>query len=326
MNRFWKGLVVASSIVAASVGSAWAEWPEKPIDLVISFEPGGGMDQTMLPLKPLLEERLGQPVLMNYKPGAGGRIGFETVFMKGDDGYTIGALSEPHFTNSTIFDTPAYKHGDLTPVGLVSRDVPIWFVRKDSPIKDLKDLIAEAKKRPGEVTVATGSFTGEQYLSLAILEKQAGIQFRAVNVKGGAAVMTNVVGGHFDLGISRPASILGIKDEIRGIALLAAGRTPLFPDTATFDEQLPDMPPIPHFSSSRGLMVTTKWAKENPESFRKLEAAFKDAVESPEFKEAMDRMGLEVEWVSADDAAAELAQTAEEMVKYKDLVEAATHR
>lgn len=320
-------LTTVSLVLATGLATpAFAEWPEEPIKIVVSFSPGGGMDQTILPLAPLLQERLGQPVNLEYKAGAGGRIGFEHVFIKGDDGYTIGALSEPHFTNSTIFDTPRYKHDDLVPVGMIGRDVPIWFVRKDSPYENLNDLIEAARERPNEVTVAVGSFTGEQYLSLAILEEQAGVQFRAVNVAGGGPVMSNVLGGHFELGISRPASISGIADEIRGIAVLGAKRNDLFPDTPTFDEQLPDTISVPHFSSTRGLMVTKTFAEANPEAVKRLEAALAEAVADPEYQDALARMGFPFEYKNGAEAAAEMAETAELMQQYRPLVEAAKTR
>lgn len=318
--------LLGMAFAAVLAGPALAEWPEKPVEIVISFSPGGGMDQTMLPLKPLLEERLGQPVSLNYKPGAGGRIGFEYVYMKGNDGYTIGALSEPHFTNSTIFDTPKYVHDDLVPVGIIGRDVPIWFVRNDSPYKDLNDLIEAARERPGEITVATGSFTGEQYLSLAIVEDQADVQFRAVNVGGGGPVMSNVLGGHFDVGVSRPASISGIAEEVRGLGVLASARSDLFPDAPTFAEQLPDTIKVPLFSSTRGLMVTREFAEANPEAVAKLEAAFSDAVHTDEYQAVLERMGFPFEWLGSQEAAAEMTETNETMQKYKGLVEAAKTR
>jgi tripartite-type tricarboxylate transporter receptor subunit TctC len=326
MRKMFKALAALSLATGLVTGAAAAEWPEKPVNVVLGFEAGGGLDQSMLPLKPLLEKKLGQPFLLNYKPGAGGRIGFEFVHLRGADGYTISALSEPHYSNTTVFDKPRYKITDMVPVGLIGRDVPILFVHKDSPYKDLNDIIAAAKARPGEITVATGSFTGEQYLMVAILEEMAGIKFRAVNVGGGAKVMTNVVGKHLEIGVSRPASITGIKNEIRGIAVLGAKRNAIFPETKTFDEQLPETMRIPHFSSSRGLMVHREFAEKNPEAFKRLETALREALESPEYKAAMERMGLESEFVSAADAQKEVLETAKMMEKYKELVEKAKTR
>lgn len=321
-----RSITLVMVVTAGMVNSAWAEWPEKPVELVVSFSPGGGMDQTVLPLKPLLEEDLGQSVTFNYKPGAGGRLGFEYVYMNGEDGYVIGALSEPHYTNTTIFDSPRYEHDDMVPVGIIGRDVPIWFVRNDSPYEDMNDLIEAAREHPGEISVATGSFTGEQYLTLAILEEQAGVEFRPVNVRGGAPVMSNVLGGHFDLGISRPASISGISDEIRGLGVVAAERSDIFPDTPTFDEQLPDDIKIPHFSSSRGLMVTRTFAEKNPGGFARLETALNEAVHSDNYQDALARMGFPFDWANSKEAQLQLTETAELMQQYRELVNAAKTR
>lgn len=319
-------IITTAALSLAMAGPALAEWPEEPVEIVVSFSPGGGMDQTMLPITSLLEDRLGQPFVLNYKPGAGGRIGFEYVVMNGDDGSKLGALSEPHFTNSTIFDDPDYSHDEIVPVGIIGRDIPIWFVREDSPYEDMNDLIEAARENPGELTVAVGSFTGEQYLTLAILEDMAGVEFRAVNVRGGGPVMSNVLGGHFDVGISRPASISGIAEEVHALGVVGPERSDIFPEAPTFDEQLPEDLAIPHFSSSRGLMVTKTFAEENPEALERLETAFKDAVEDPSFVEAMDRMDFPIEWTGSEQAREDMNETRDLMAKYKPLVEAAKTR
>ncbi len=317
---------LACSLLVSVPASAETDWPSKPINLVYAFTAGGGTDQMMLPLRPLLEERLGQSILMNYRPGGNGQVGFESVFLAGDDGYTIGILQEPHFTNTTIYQTPRYKHDDMTPVGIINRDVPMWFVSKDSPIQDMNDLIEEARQRPGEVSVAVGNFTSEQYLTLAILEEQAGVEFRPVSVIGGSEPLTNVIGGHMVAGISRPSTAYSLKDDIRAIGVVGSKRSELFPDAQTFDEQLPESIRIPHVSTARGLMVTTTFATENPEAFEKLEAAVRDAVFSDEYKEAMDRLGFAIDWVPSDVARDELNANYQEVQKYKELIEAAPSR
>ncbi len=319
-------LAAVAASLALTTAPALAEWPERPIRLVISFAPGGGMDQSVLPMKPMLEEKLGQTVLYDYRAGAGGRIGFENVFMQGADGYVIGALSEPHFSNTTVFDDPAYTIDDLVPVGIFTTDVPIWFVRNDSPFQNMNDLIEAARERPGEITVATGSFTGEQYLSVAILEEEMGITFRAVNVGGGGPVMSNVLGGHMDVGVIRPASLLGIADEVRGLAVLAPERNANYPDTMTFDEQLPEDVRIPHFNSSRGLMVHREFVENNPEGFARLQQALYETVHSAEYAEVLDRMGLDLVWIPAEEAAAQIRDSARMMEQYKPLIEAASTR
>lgn len=327
MRTFWKIVGVACATVAlATISvSANAEWPEKPIKLVIQFSAGGGGDQTLLPLKPLLDEKLGVPFLYTYKPGAGSRIGTELIFADGAEGYTIGGLFLPHLANTTIFAKPKYTIDDFVPLGIISNDVPIWFVKKDSPFNNMNDLIAAAKARPNGVTLAIGSFTGEHYITVALLEEQAGVQFRAVNVKGGSKVMSNVVGGHFEVGVSRPSSILRVRDDIKGIGVVAPKRSSLFPEAGTFDEQLPGVK-IPYLSNARGLIASAAFKRDNPDGFAKLAAAFEGAVKSSEYAKTLDRMGLELSWLGPDEAAAQVKGAFDAMQKYKPLIEAAKNR
>lgn len=325
MRFHWKMIAIAVAALAFASQAVQAEWPDKPIKLIIQFSPGGGGDQTLLPLKPLLEEKLGVSVLYTYKPGAGSRIGTESIFANGADGSSIGGLFLPHFVNTTLFAKPSYTVNDLVPLGIISSDVPIWFVNKNSPYKTMNDLVADAKKRPGAVTMAIGSFTGEHYISVALLEEQLGIKFRAVNVKGGSKVMSNIVGGHFDVGVSRPSSILRVRDDVRGIGVVARERSPLFPEAGTFDEQLPGVN-IPYLSASRGLQVHRAFKENNPAGFARLAKAFEDSVNSAEYAKTLDKMGLQLTWKGPEAAAREVQDTYDAMKKYKGLIEAAKNR
>jgi tripartite-type tricarboxylate transporter receptor subunit TctC len=325
MKNFLKTLAIAAVAISLTSAAAQAEWPKKPIKLIIQFSAGGGGDQTLLPLKPLLEKRLGTPLLYTYKPGAGSRIGTEAIFAAGGEGYVVGGLFLPHFVNTTLFAKPKYTVNDLIPVGLISNDVPIFFVKKDSPFKTMNDLIAAAKKKPGAVSLAIGSFTGEHYISVALLEQQTGVKFRAVNVKGGSKVMSNVAGGHFDVGVSRPSSILRIREQIRGIGIVAPNRSKLFPEAGTVAEQLPNVK-LPELASARGLLAHAAFKKNNPAGFAKLAKAFEDAVKSAEYAKTLDRMGMELSWKGPDAAAAQIMATHEAMQQYKPLIEAAKNR
>jgi tripartite-type tricarboxylate transporter receptor subunit TctC len=323
MNQFLKYfifLLIGLGMVIGPVQAA-TDWPSRPVTVVVVFKPGGGMDQTLLPLKPMLEKKLGQNFLYSYKPGAGGRIGWEVLFAKGADGYTIGGLIMPHYVNSTIFAKPKYKVDDLVPIGIQTGDFPFWFVRKDSPIKDMNNLIAEAKKRPNKVRVAIGSFTGEHYITVALIEKEAGVKFRVVNVGGGAKVMSNIVGGHFEVGVSRPASVLSIRNEIHGIGIVDAKRSPLYPDCKTFDEQLPESIRIPHLKQSTGMMVHRAFKENDPEGFQKLADTFKWAVHSEEYAKVLKRRGTPLTYMNPEEAAGFVKDMHVKMIQLTELLE-----
>ncbi len=321
MHRMFAAVLLAG--VVGFGASAAAEWPEREITLVVPFSPGGGVDQLMLPLKPLLEERLGVPVLLDYRGGASGQIGYQAVHARGDDGYTIAALVLPHLVGTYLYQEPTYTPDDFAPVAIISGDVPIWFAHDDAPFDDINDLIAAARERPGELTVAIGSFTGEHYVTLVQLEDQADISFRAVNVGGGSEVMSGVVGGHFDVGISRPASIAGVIDDIKGLGLVASDRHALFPDTMTFDEQLSDEFDIAKMAFAVGVTTTAGFAERNPEAFARLAEAVRDAVHSDTYLASLEQGGRELTFLDPDGAKALVDEMTAVMERYQPLVEAA---
>ena len=326
MRNFIGTVAIAAATALVLSGPAHAEWPEKEITLVVPTSPGGAVDQLMLPLKPLLEEELGVSVLLDYRPGGSTQIGSQLVAAKGADGYTIGALLLPHIIGTVTYQTPSYTLDDFAPVGIISGDVPIWFTSKNSPYSDINDVIADAKARPGEVTVAIGTFTGEHYITLVQLQDQGDLDFRAVAVGGGSDVMSGVVGEHFDIGISRPASILSVQDDIKGLGIVASERAALYPDTKTFDEQLPDPFKIAKLRFAVGVMTTATFAEENPDAFQKLVAAVDKAVHTEAYKETLGRRGRDLTYMNPEESQALLDEMTEVMTKYKPLVEAAQQK
>lgn len=317
-------LFAMAIVVAVLSGGAMAatDWPNKAVTFIIPFSPGGGVDQTLLPLKPMLEKKLNQPFLYSYKKGASGRIGWEIAHSKGTKGYAITALVLPHLVNTTIFAKPKYKFDDITPVAVITGDVPIWFTHKDSAYNNMKDLVADAKKRPGQVTLAIGSFTGEHYIGVALLEQQLGIRFRKVNVKGGSKVMSNVVGKHFDVGVSRPTSILRVRPDIKGLGIVSAKKSALYPEAETFDSQLPASK-IPHMRAAFGIAAHKSFKENDPEGFAKLVNAVKEALHSAEYQAALKRGGREFTYMGPEEGVTFVAGMHAAMLKYKPLIDAA---
>lgn len=318
-------LFVGSLVALSSFGSAQAEtaWPDKPIKLVIGFEAGGGADQTLLPLKPLLDKELGQPVAFDYKPGADGQLSWELLRRTGADGYTISGLSFPHLPASVVLRNPSYKLEDFAPVGVIASDVPVLFVRNDSRFKNLKDLLDEARANPGKVTLAIGSFSGEHYITALALEQQTGVKFRFVNTRGGGKVLSNILGGHMDVGVARPSVISAVLNEVRGIAVSAESRHPLIPETPTFKEQLPKEVNIPLLRNARGLVVSSAFKNADPEGFTKLVAALKKSAESPEYRAVLERQGLDAIYMGPEEATAYMKEYRATIEKYKSLMEGA---
>jgi tripartite-type tricarboxylate transporter receptor subunit TctC len=318
-------VLVAGLGYSASTGtlSAAEAWPTKSITVVIPTRAGGSVDQTLLPLKPLLEKELGVNLLFSYKPGAGGELGWSIVHQKGGDGYTIGGFWTPHLQNTTLFQEPPYTLKDFAPVGIITGDVPMWFTYKGSVLKDMTDALAAARKNPDTVKLAIGTFTGEHYITVLSTETQAKVDFRVVAVRGGSKVRSNILGKHFDIGVSRPLSVYSVRDEIHCLGVVAAKRSPAYDYCKTFDEQLPADVKIPHLTFAIGMMTHSTFKKNNPKGFARLVAAVKKTTHSEKFLEALKRGGRELTYMSPVETQKLVDDTAAFMARYKPLIKAA---
>ena len=171
MTRFTKSLgilclgygLAAGAGVTATMGTAKAasDWPGGSVTFVLPTGPGGSSDQSLLPLKAPLEKELGTTLLYSYKKGAGGELGWSLIYNDGAKGATIGGFWIPHMPNTVLFQKPPYKVDDFAPVAMLTGDVPVWFANKNSPYNDMADLLADARKRPDQVKLVIGVFTGE---------------------------------------------------------------------------------------------------------------------------------------------------------------------
>jgi tripartite-type tricarboxylate transporter receptor subunit TctC len=316
------GLGLAVGTVSTGDALAASDWPTGPLTFVIPTGPGGSSDQSLLPLKEPLEKELGVSLLYSYKPGAGGELGWSLLHNDGDKGNAIGGFWIPHLPNTVLFQTPSYKLEDFAPVAMLTGDVPVWFAPKGSPYNDMNDLIADARKRPNEVKLAIGTFTGEHYITVASIQEQEKVAFRIVNVKSGGKVTANILGKHMDVGVIRPLSIYSVRDEVKCLGIVAAERSDVFPDCKTFDEQLGNTK-VPHLTFSIGVVATSAFKKSNPEGFKKLVTAVKNAAASKEYIEGMKRAGRIVNYAGAAEAEKMVSDTSETMKQYEPVIKKA---
>jgi tripartite-type tricarboxylate transporter receptor subunit TctC len=321
---FGLALAIAGSFtISAGTAEAAEDWPGGSVTFVLPTGPGGSADQSLLPLKAPLEKELGTTLLYSYKKGAGGELGWSLVYNDGAKGTTIGGFWIPHMPNTVLFQKPPYKVDDFSPVAMLTGDVPVWFANKNSPYNDMNDLLADARKRPDQVKLVIGVFTGEHYITVASVEQQAKVDFRVVSVQAGSKVTANILGNHFDVGVIRPLSIYSVRDEVKCLGVVAAKRSPVFPNCKTFDEQLSKDVKVPHLSFSIGVLATTAFKKSNPEGFKKLVAAVKKAAASKAYIDGMKRAGRVVTYAGPDEAAKMVKDTAKLMEQYKPMIKKA---
>jgi len=219
---------------------AQSNYPNKPIRLVVPFPPGGGTDILARVIGQKLSESLGQAVVVDNKPGAGGNIGVDAVAKSQPDGYTmvIGQTSNLA-VNPTLYPKLPYDPiKDLAPISLVASAPLVMVVAAGSPLKSLDDVITAAKAKPGDVTFASPGSGTVAHLSGELLQQAANVKFQHIPYKGAAQALTDLMGGQVQLYMSSvPTALSQIKGgRIRPLVVTSTKRLADLPDVPTVAE------------------------------------------------------------------------------------------
>ena len=247
------------SAVISSPALAQAGWPSSPITLIVPYAPGGYSDTRMRQLGRKLTEKLGQPVVIENKAGAGGIVGTNLIAKANPDGYTIGCGSfAPLAINPTLMKSIPYDASvDLAPVILLETSPLILSVSAQLPVKNVSELIALAKKDPNKLTYGSSGQGGAHHLSGEMLKAEAKIELTHVPYKGGAPAATDLMAGHlammFEMGYAALPSIKA--EKIRPIAVTSLKRLAALPNVPTMSEA-----GLPGFESYnwQGIVVPAK--------------------------------------------------------------------
>ena len=227
-------------LCAVTAPAAAQGYPNRPIKWIISFPPGGSTDVVARAMQTSLEKRLGQPVVIENRGGAGGNIGVDAVAKSPPDGYTIGfAAAGALAVNPSLMEkVPFSVEKDLVPVTLVGTSPFILVGANKFEPKTLNEVLAAAKAKPGDLTIGHGGNGTAMHLTAALLNQMGGVQTTLVPYRGSGPVTADVVAGHIPLGITDGPSAMGqIKGgAVRPIAVTSLKRTPSLPDVPTFDE------------------------------------------------------------------------------------------
>jgi len=224
--------------LAVMAGAAAAQYPSKPIRFIVGFPPGGSADPTTRIVGAALQEQLGQPVVVENRPGADSAIAAEQMTRMPPDGYTIMFASNSAMTAAVALrKAPAYDPlKDFTPISMVGRATVFFYVHPSIPAKTLKEFVAYAKANPGKVVYGTGNplsiLYGQQLLSAT------GIQWLHVPYKGEGPLNPDIIAGRVHCSfLSTGSAVSNAKDgRLRPLAVLLNGRSPLLPEVPTIDE------------------------------------------------------------------------------------------
>jgi tripartite-type tricarboxylate transporter receptor subunit TctC len=240
-RRFVMLATVAAGLLFFGVPAlAQSNYPNKPIRLVVPFPPGGGTDILARVIGQKLSESLGQAVVVDNKPGAGGNIGVDAVAKSQPDGYTmvIGQTSNLA-VNPTLYPKLPYDPiKDLAPISLVASAPLVMVVAAGSPLKSLDDVITAAKAKPGDVTFASPGSGTVAHLSGELLQQAANVKFQHIPYKGAAQALTDLMGGQVQVYMSSvPTALSQIKGgRIRPLVVTSTKRLADLPDVPTVAE------------------------------------------------------------------------------------------
>ena len=286
-------LIVAGLLCEASLAGAQAvNYPTKPIMLQIPWPAGGSTDVGARIVAAIAEKKMGQPIIVTNKVGAGSQIGLTETARSKPDGYTLGLGSLPAL-NTIVLDPERKALFNLDSLVFIINQVidpGIIWAKGDSPYKTLKDLLDDARKRPNEVRAATTGILGDDHLDILMLEQAAKVKFRIVHFDGGAHVFTAVLGGQVDVAFGNVGDI-GTKlkgTPLRILMVMDPQRSKFIPDAPTTAEL--GFPGIIS-SSSRGMFGP---AGIPDPILKKIQTVFLEAMKDPEHVDKMDKAALAV--------------------------------
>ena len=292
------------ALIALACGPVFAQetYPSRPITLIVPFPPGGVADLTGRPTAIALEKVLKQPVVIANRPGAGGAVGNSLVANAKPDGYTLlMALSSISVIPEAdkLFDRkPAYTLDQLAPLALISADPTILVVHPSLPVKSLKELIALAKAKSGQMSYSTSGIYGALHMPMEMFLHAANLKMRAVHTNGGGPAITILLGGHVEMTVGGPAAIAShVKaGRLRPIVGWGAKRHEAFPQVPTFKELGYDI----EYYIWAGMFAP----KGTPEPVMKtVRDAVRKAVDDPDFKSTMQKIDSPIQYLDAPEFA-----------------------
>lgn len=264
----------------------FAEYPDKPITYIVVFSPGGESDVTARMQQKYLEEELGVKILVTYKTGGGGAVGWAELVRAKPDGYTIAGVNEPHTILQPLQRVDAgYETKELTRICCFQYTPTSVLVRQDSPFRTMQDIVEYAKEHPGQLTIGGTGTWASCHFTYLLLQEEAGIELVYVPFKGSGTSKPALLGGHVSLLIGHPTHAASLGDKVRQLAVASNERVVAFPDCPTLKELGYNVVE----GSYRGVSAPPGTPKEAVDI---LAAAFKKINENPEFIEKMEPLGF----------------------------------
>ena len=282
---------VTVSVLMAIAGqvSAQQAFPSKPIRLIAPYPPGGGTDLVARLVGQKLGESLGQPVLVDNRPGGNTMIGSDVVAKAQPDGYTLELAASTHVLVPLFFKAPYDAIKDFAAVGTIAKSEYVLLVNPAVPANNLKELIAYAKSKPGQLNYATPAAGGTNHLVHEVLNLQAGMQIQHIPYKGSGPALAALVAGDVQLHFSTTGPTVPFinSGRLRAIAVTGEKRLAALPNVPTFSEA--GLPGVSKLGSFYGILATAGTPKP---IIDKLSAELAKILAQPDLQEKLLAQGL----------------------------------
>jgi len=284
------------ALAVFSSSAAFAQsWPTRPIKLVVPFPPGGLIDNMARLVAPKLALELGQSIVIDNKPGAGGNLGAAEAARSAADGYTLLMASPPLTISPALYSKLPYKPEQIVPVALLGRVPNVLMVSPDSGIQSLEQLTALAKSKPGQLNYASNGQGTSLHLSAELYKSQSGTFVTHIPYRGAAAGLTGLMAGEVQMMFDNLPSALGLINggKLKALAVTTPQRSSALPLVPTMEE-----------AGMKGYQVFSWFGLAAPAGLpasvlQKLEQALERVANQPEVKAAMLKAGAEPAWANA---------------------------
>lgn len=231
-----RNLITAFGIVATALAAdPVAAFPDRPLNYIIPFDPGGESDVSARMQTPFFQEITGQDLIIQYMPGAGGAQAWASLKDQPADGHTIMGTNLPHIILQPMLQEPGYETEDIVNVYIFQFTPHALLVRQDSPYQTLEEVIAQSAENPGSITVSGTGTNSANHVENQVFENETGAQLTYIPYSGTASATTAVMGGETDASWGF-TTVLARQPELRALAVAMEERHPLFPDVPTFRE------------------------------------------------------------------------------------------
>jgi tripartite-type tricarboxylate transporter receptor subunit TctC len=302
-------LIVASLLCASGASAQSAgDFPNRPIRIIVCVPAGGGVDTVTRIVANGLQGKLGQPVIVENRAGAGGNIGAEAVFTAAPDGYTLlGAQPAPLTVNPLLYKEMSFDPAKFEPVAIMTSIANVMLVRADFPAKTPQEFVAYAKANPGKINYASQGIGTTSHLTAALFETVTGTKLVHVPYKGTAPALNDIIAGHVDMIFMELASAIKLHEAGRAriLAVATTKRIDTLPNIPTLDEA-----GVKGFESGTWNAIAAP-PKTPPAIIAKLNAAINEVLKSPEAQAHFAAINLRAARGSAAEAKAFITKETE---------------